>query len=338
MNAASISEITNGSVYTVNNLESDGIYSIKCTVVDKAGNAYTEVNLQREDGSTYVENRSGEDTLIMFSVNRDGSVFDVNDNTKAILDKYYVQNVEEDIVVYEVNTDELSTYSVSLNGQELTEGTDYTVSSTGGNGEWMRYTYTINKALFEAEGEYVLVVSSTDDAENNAFSDVKNANIKFVVDRTAPVVTVSGMETGRSYQTDRQVVTLMPTDDGGIVEMLTVRLVDRDGNVEAELINLSGEELRETLESNGGTITFELTEGINQNVQVICADGAYNAEGTSNTFNQTYENITVSASAIAIFFAGNTMLYIGGGAAATAAVAGGGVFFFKRFKLPKVKK
>lgn len=337
LDVASISEITNGRVYTVDNLEADGIYSITCTVIDKAGNAYTEVNLQRADGSTYVESRAGEDTLIMFSVNRDGSVFDVDDNTMDILNRYYVQNVENDIVIYEVNTNELSTYSISLNGEELVEGTDYTITSTGGNGEWMRYTYTVNKSLFENEGEYVLVVSSTDGAENNAFSDVKNANISFVVDRTAPVVTITGMESNRSYQTDRQTVTLMPTDDGGIIETLTVYTVDRDGNVEEELLNMSGDELRETLDANGGTVSFELTEGINQNVQIICSDGAYNAAGEANTFNQTYENITVSASAVALFFAGNTLLYIGGGVGVTAVVAGGGIFFFRRRKMPKAK-
>lgn len=337
LDVASISEITNGRVYTVDNLEADGIYSITCTVIDKAGNAYTEVNLQRADGSTYVESRAGEDTLIMFSVNRDGSVFDVDDNTMDILNRYYVQNVENDIVIYEVNTNELSTYSISLNGEELVEGTDYTITSTGGNGEWMRYTYTVNKSLFENEGEYVLVVSSTDGAENNAFSDVKNTNISFVVDRTAPVVTITGMESNRSYQTDRQTVTLMPTDDGGIIETLTVYTVDRDGNVEEELLNMSGDELRETLDANGGTVSFELTEGINQNVQIICSDGAYNAAGEANTFNQTYENITVSASAVALFFAGNTLLYIGGGVGVTAVVAGGGIFFFRRRKMPKAK-
>lgn len=338
LDVASISEITNGQVYTVDNLESDGIYSITCTAVDKAGNEYTEVTLQRADGSTYVESRAGEDTLITFSVNRDGSTFDIDANTKDVLDRYYVQNVEEDLVIYEVNTNELLSYAISLNGEELAEGTDYSVSSSGGDGQWMRYTYTVNKELFENEGEYVLVISSTDGAENNAFSDVKDANISFVVDRTAPVVTVTGMESDRSYQTESQTVTLMPTDDGGMVESLVVNKVDRDGNVEKEILSYSGDELRENLDTNGGTITFTLSEGLNQRIQVICTDASYSTDGQPNTYNQTFENVSVSASAIAIFFAGNTLLYIGGGVAGVGVATGAVVFFIKRPRGPKVPK
>ena len=331
LNVASISEITNGQIYTVDNLDADGIYSIKCTVIDKAGNAYTEVSLQREDGSTYVESRAGEDTLLTFSVNRAGSTFDVNEITRNITTQYYVQRVIEDLVIYEVNTNELVSQVVTLNGTELVEGTDYTVSSSGGNGEWMRYTYTINKELFETEGEYVIVISSTDGADNDAFSDIKNTNISFVVDRTAPIVTVTGMESGRTYQTDKQTVTVIPTDDGGIIELLIVRLVDRDGNVIKELFNMSGDELRELIEANGGKIDFEIEEGLNQNIQIICGDGSFDENGNSNTYSQIFEDVSVSASAIAIFFAGNTITYIIAGVAAIV-LLGGGVFFIRKRK------
>ena len=212
---ASISEIQNGSVYTVNNIEEDGIYTITSTVVDKAGNEFSEVSLQREDGSTYIVNKTAVDSLLSFSVNREGSTFDVNDATKKIVENYYVYSVNDDIVVYEINTNELLSYTVTLNGEELQAGTDYTVTTEGGNGSWMRYIYTINKELFEAEGEYVIVVSSTDSAENNAFSDIKNANISFVVDRTAPIVTVSGLADNASYNVEKQMVSIIPTDDGG---------------------------------------------------------------------------------------------------------------------------
>ena len=342
LEGGAISEIANGQIFTIENLETDGIYSIKCTVVDKAGNAYTEVLLQREDGTTYTEPRAGEDTLMMFYVNRNGSVFAPNENTQNVLNKYYIQNVENDIVVDEINTNELTVYSVSLNGETLEEGSDYSVSKTGGTEEWKKYTYTINKNLFEGEGEYVLVISSTDAAENNAFSDVKNANLSFVVDRTAPVVTVTGIESDRSYQAEDREVTVMPTDDGGMVERLIIRYVDREGKILEDkdpIINLSGEELREQLEANNGTISFTLGEGLNQNIQIICSDASENADGQTNTSDQIYKNISISPSAVAIFFAGDALLYIGGGVAATGAVAGGGAFFFrKRKSLKGIKK
>lgn len=333
VDASSISEIANGKVLTIDNLESDGIYSLTCTVTDKAGNEFSEVSLQREDGSTYMESRTSADTLLTFSVNRNGSVFEADtDYTKEVLDNYYVYSVDEDLIIYEVNTNNLMSQIVTLNGTELVEGTDYTVSSSGGNGSWMRYRYTLTKELFETEGEYVIVASSTDSAQNEAFSDVKNTSISFVVDRTAPIVTVTGLASNSNYQTERQKITLMPTDDGGILNSLIVRLVDADGNELKELYNLSGEELLADLEENNGEVVLYLDEGLNQSVQIICSDGCVNAEGKPNTFDVTYDNISVSASAVAIFFANDMVMYIGIGIAAVAVVAVGGVVLYRRRK------
>ena len=333
VDASSISDIANGKVLTIDNFESDGIYSLMCTVTDKAGNEFSEVSLQREDGSTYIESRTSADTLLTFSVNRNGSVFEADtDYTKAVLDNYYVYTVDEDLVIYEVNTNNLMSQIVTLNGTELVEGTDYTVSSSGGNGSWMRYRYTLNKELFENEGEYVIVASSTDSAQNEAFSDVKNTAISFVVDRTAPIVTVTGLASDSNYQTERQKITLMPTDDGGILNSLLVRLVDDDGTELKELYNLSGEELRINLEENNGEVVLYLDEGLNQSVQIICSDGCVNAEGNPNTLDITYDNISVSASAVAIFFANDMVMYIGIGIAAVSVVAVGGVVLYRRRK------
>ena len=240
-------------------------------------------------------------------------------------------------VVYEINTNELLSYTVTLNGEELQAGTDYTVTTEGGNGSWMRYIYTINKELFEAEGEYVIVVSSTDSAENNAFSDIKNANISFVVDRTAPIVTVSGLADNASYNVEKQMVSIIPTDDGGLVNMLMVRRLDRDGNVIEELFNMSGDELREFLDENGGIITVEINEGLNQNIQIICEDKSYDETGKANIFEHIYEDISISPSAIAIFFAGDGMLYVGGVAGITA-IGGTSIGFFRKRGILKVNK
>lgn len=305
-----ISDITNGKLYTVDNIDFDGIYTVKCTVVDKAGNAFSEVSLQHADGSSYVEKRSGNDALVTFSVNRDGSTYEIDENTADIIDKYYVKNVTNDIVVVEVNADPLKEYKVMLNGVELKENSDYTVSQSGGNGSWMKYTYTISKALFANEGEYKVVVLSKDKADNNAFSDVKNVALNFVVDRTAPVVTITGMENGGRYQTDKQLVTLIPTDDGGALNSLIVRLVSDDGTVLKELINLSGEDLEKALEDGGGKISFEIEEGMYQNIQIICDDRASDGSGTSNVYNETFKEVSVSTNALAIFFASRTVQYI----------------------------
>lgn len=318
-----IKDIKNGKVFTVTNIEADGIYRITCTIVDKAGNAYSEVTLEKADGTKYVEKRAGEDTLVTFSVNRDGSTFEVDENTVDVVDRYYVQNVENDVVIVEINADPLMEHTVTLNGKALEKDKDYTVTEEGGNGAWMKYTYKVNKDLFADEGEYKLVVSSKDKADNDAFSDVKEAAVEFVVDRTAPVVTVSGIANDGRYQTDKQTVTLIPTDDGGALKTLIVNMVDENGKVIKDVINLTGEALMTELEANGGKITFEIAEGLYQNVQIICTDCATGETEETNTHDTTIKNVSVSSSVFMIFWANKPLRWgtIGGVSAAAIALA-----------------
>ena len=311
VNIGSMSDIANGKAYTVSNIDTDGIYRITCSAVDKAGNAYSQVTLQRENGSTYVENRAGNDTLITFSVNRDGSTFSLDEETENLVNQYYVQNVENDIKIVEINTDTLTEHKVTLNGKELKEGQDYTVSSTEGTGGWMRYVYTIKQSLFAEEGEYSIVVFSKDEAENNAFSDVKQAGINFVVDRTAPVITVTGMVTGGRYQVDKQPVTIIPTDDGGALNSIKVILVDEDGKEIKTLLDLAGEKLDEALEKGEGKLVFEIEESkdLYQFVRIICNDCAVDKDGKTNTYDETFENISVSTSGVMMFWANKPARY-----------------------------
>ena len=315
-----MTDIKNGKVYTVTNIEEDGIYRIMCTLVDKAGNAYSEVILENADGETYTEQRSAGYILVTFSVNREGSTFEIDSDTAELVEQYYVQNVQNDVVIVEINADHLKEHTVTLNGKALEQDEDYTVTEEGGNGSWMKYTYKVNKDLFDAEGEYKLVVFSKDKADNDAFSDIKEAAIEFVVDRRAPVVTVSGIANNGRYQTDKQLVTLIPTDDGGALNSLVVNMLDADGKVIREVINLSGEAFMAELEANGGQITFEIAEGLYQNVQIICTDCATGETQVTNTTTLVIDNVSVSTSGFMIFWANKSLRWgtIGGVSAAIA--------------------
>ena len=297
-----IKNIDDGKQLVVTNLPDDGIYRISCTVIDKAGNAFEEVTLFDKDGNEYVEARSGTDSLLTFSVNRDGSTYEVDEYTSALSEKYYVQWVTDDVAIIEINADNLTSYSITLNDKELQEGTDYEVSLEGGNGDWFKYTYRISASLFDAEGEYNLVVSSVDKAENDAFSDVKGASIHFVVDRTAPLIAISGLASNARYQTEKQTVTLIPTDDGGALKSILVLLVDDDGNTIRTLVDLQGEDFENALVENDGKITFELEEGLYQNVRIICDDYADYGSGENIIYDETFTNVSVSSSAFMIFW------------------------------------
>ena len=327
-----VKDITKGKEYVVTNLKSDGIYKVKCTVMDKAGNVYTVASLQNANGTFSETARTDKEDLVIFSVNRNGSTFDVNEFTRGLVQKYYVKHVPEDVVIYEINTDKLSSYSVTLNGKELTENKDYFVKEESAGGNWKKYSYTISKSVFEKEGEYRIVIASVDKAGNNTFNDVTGVNVAFVVDRTAPVVTVSGMTTNGRYQIDKQIVKLTPKDDGGALKAIYVYLVDEEGRRLKELLSLSGEELEKALSEGNGDLFFEIGEGLYQNIQIICEDYAM-GEDSANVYNNIFNNVSVSSSAVKILWANKGLRY--GIFIGLFAVAGG--FFLLLFYRRKRK-
>lgn len=73
---------------------------------------------------------------VQFSINRNESTFRIDDNTKWLIDQYYVYNVMNDVVIEEINTDTVEDYALKLNGKKMTEGTEFTTSNTQNPGEW----------------------------------------------------------------------------------------------------------------------------------------------------------------------------------------------------------
>lgn len=290
------------------NLPEDALYTLTCTVMDMAENETIEMLL--EDGEAYEE--------VAFSINRNGSTFAYgNEFTEKLVEQYYVYSVNEDVVIVEVNVDPIENYVIKLNGEELTEGKDYTTTQTSNEGEWSRRVYYIDKDLFVDEGEYNVIVSTVDKAETTAFSDVKNLTVAFVVDQTKPVVTITGLEAGGRYQTDEQTVTLIPTDEGGRLKSLCVVVFDSDGNPLTNefgedisvRFEMSGDEFLKYLEENDGKVIFTIPEGLDNQVQIICNDCAVNANNQTNEYNELFERVTVSQNKLVIFYANKPLFY-----------------------------
>ena len=320
--------------FTVDNLEEDAVYSLVCTLKDMSGNQYSKIVLS--DNESYDE--------VRFSINRNGSTFAVDKDTDALVNQYYVYSVNEDVVIEEVNVDPVETYVVKLNGEKLTEGADYTTTLSNKDGEWSKRTYIISKDLFKSEGEYSIVVESTDKAETTAYSDVKNLNVSFVVDQTAPVLTISGLENGGRYQVEEQTVTIIPTDDGGRLYSIKVAVLNSDGeplkdangqNISVRF-EMSGEDFLTYLTENGGKVTFTVPEGLENQVQIICNDYAVNADGKTNEFNETFIKVTVSQSQWIIFYANKPLFY--GTIAGVVLLVGGIVALIVFLKKKKAAK
>ncbi len=298
--------------YTVENLPEDAVYALRCTVRDMSGNEYSKVTL-----SDQVEYEQ-----VRFSINRNGSTFAASKTTDDLVQQYYVYNVENDVILEEINVDPVENYTVRLNGQELLEGQDYTTTVTNDEGEWSKRTYVISKGLFDEEGEYGVILETKDKADTTAFSDVKNLNVSFVVDRTAPVLTITGLQEGGRYQIDEQIVTVIPTDDGGRLYSMKVVVLNSDGQPLKDVsgkdisvrFEMSGEEFLTYLNENNGKVVFTVPEGLELQVLISCNDCAVNAEGVTNEYQSTFKKVTVSQSGWIIFYANKPLFYgtIGG--------------------------
>lgn len=187
----------NGGSFTFDNIPEDDIYTLSATVVDKAGNQ-TEQSVE-------------------FSVNRDGSTYSLDEETESLNGSYVAS--AKNVVIREVNPDELIEHKLTLFKNDktvaLTEGSDYSVDVSGGNGQWYQYVYTVYSKNFEDDGVYRLTVHSVDKAGNIAENviDGKDKEITFGVDATAPNIIMMNLESGTTYPTDNLEAAMAVSDN-----------------------------------------------------------------------------------------------------------------------------
>lgn len=300
--SSSISDIANGQRVTFADFERiqkvDDIYILTATLTDMAGNETTK--------------------SITFSANRFGSVYDLATLEKII--GKYLQN-EEDVVFTETNVDSLkkgeTKIKLTKNGtpKDLVEGTDYTVTETGGNGQWSQYKYTINKALFTDDGRYSISVYSVDAAGNinENIDETKKAEISFGVDKTKPVIVPIDFESDTQYP----------------VEVKTVSVEIKDNLVlEGVKIYLNGSEIK--YNNDGETYTFDIPEkNEKQNVRIVAVDAA------GNEYELLVENFLVSTNLFVRWF-NNTPLFIG--SIAGVVILCGAIVLLVMFKRKKSSK
>lgn len=300
--SSSISDIANGQRVTFADFERiqkvDDIYILTATLTDMAGNETTK--------------------SITFSANRFGSVYDLATLEKII--GKYLQN-EEDVVFTETNVDSLkkgeTKIKLTKNGtpKDLVEGTDYTVTETGGNGQWSQYKYTINKALFTDDGRYSISVYSVDAAGNinENIDETKKAEISFGVDKTKPVIVPIDFENDTQYP----------------VEVKTVSVEIKDNLVlEGVKIYLNGSEIK--YNNDGEAYTFDIPEkNEKQNVRIVAVDAA------GNEYELLVENFLVSTNLFVRWF-NNTPLFIG--SIAGVVILCGAIVLLVMFKRKKSSK
>lgn len=234
----------------------DDIYTLQATVTDKAGNTKTE--------------------QIRFSVNRFGSIYTLGKDIKDMNDKY-IKN-EKDIIVTETNTDKLQDIKVTMfkdnQTKKLVKDKDFSITSTGGNGQWHQNTYRIFKENFKEDGIYKLTIHSKDAAGNIAENtlDTKNVEINFGIDKTAPTATFANVESNEVYPVDFMSVDLL-TDDNLLLDNVKVYLDD----YETVFKEWKAKEIKELIMKND-KLSFNITgnDKTAHKLKVVSTDAAGN--------------------------------------------------------------
>lgn len=240
--------------------ETDDMYTLSVTAVDKAGNRA--------------------ETEIVFSVNRYGSVYEIDLNTQKWLNSnnrnYTYLKKGEEIGIYEYNIDTIkeSILTINCDGElkNLKEGQDYTVEILETEGKWKKKYYRIKAENFEKEGNYTIILNSKDCADNS----MNNLNMKrktqavplsFTIDKTPPTILVSGIEKNGKYQGMGKEV---------IIEVMDNLALEK---VEVQIGNRKIQYGREELKQKNGIIRERIYQDKDwQEIQIWAVDAAGNEQ------------------------------------------------------------
>lgn len=268
--------------------ETDDVYTMVAKVTDLAGNS--------------------DEKTVTFSVNRFGSNFLFSEDTEKFLDDYY-NNEEEELVVTEINVDTLTHRGITCghdgDTEDFKEGTEYTVKESGTEVSWKSYEYTIKKNNFEKEGMYNITIDSVDRATNQVNNKIKEADIEFVIDKTAPTVVINGIEDKGQYRTSERDITIATADN---MAMDRVELYVDDEKDPAESYNAK------TIQREGGELPYTLNSSSDwQEVKAVAIDKAGNVTDTSRPEDGDKEkwlSVLVTSNLFVQFYR-NTPLVIG---------------------------
>ena len=287
-------------------VEADDIYTLQAHLTDMAGNEA--------------------DNSITFSVNRFGSNFIVMDEKAFTEHKGYLAEPIE-VRVQEINVSgaqsEMHAASVThgLTTENLERKSTGTPTSTGfyiesgtDSSGWATYTYHVGSGNFSDEGNYHVVLSSTDTATNlnNSASyynpeqhKVADAEVSFILDTTDPIIDGISVSDGQTKDAGAERLTFTVTDNIGFD---TVKVV------------VDGEE--QTVEPEmGGLCVVDLPAKAfaARDMQIIATDLA----------GRTAEAAVLGVHWTDNIFELHLPLVLGGLAVIVAAVVGG-VFFVRR--------
>lgn len=225
----------------------DGVYTLTATAVDKAGNTAT-------DSRT-------------FTVNRFGSTF----KTMTKPDEYG-QETKTNVVVKEKNLSGIKSFKCTvIRDAEETKAEGVTVKE-----EDKSSTYTIPSTNFGKEGVYRVRIETVDNAGNTSRYE---SDFAFTIDKTPPVITYTGVESGKVYKENNVRMYVSAKDSLTKQPKITVTVNGRKTNLEKD--------------ENGTYAT--IGNGYNQTIVITATDKAGNAS------NVKVDKVSVSTNKLAFF-------------------------------------
>lgn len=237
--------------------ENDGVYTLTAIATDKAGNTTTKT--------------------VTFTINRFGSYFIYSDAVKNVQGKA-MKTLDTDLLITEKNVSKVikSDAKILRDGKELEAKGKTTKKEEDAE---KTYKHTFSKEDFTEEGAYEITVISKDEAGNEMESKEENGAVKFFVDRTAPTVTLSGID---------------PKGNKG--EEITVNISTNDllTGVKEVKAYVDGTEVEVTKNEADSSIFFKVGKGMRQEVKVTSEDGAGN-------IGEVIEEASVSPSSLSLF-------------------------------------
>lgn len=289
--------------------KNDGIYTVEITAVDYAGNT---VRLTPD---------------LTISLNRFGSTFTTNDKftteflTTGSDGNAYHSTIDNKLVIQEINPNRVwqdsskktegSVLTVVVNGTatQLTAGKEYdmTVTQEGsGDNKWFVYTYEIDPDTFKeggnvVDGRYTVMIYGEDDAgnkntnESNEYGAIQlnaageySGRIEFVLDATAPIITTTGIESGKTYNAEFQRLDIYLSDN--TPADIAVYLNDALIPVAESAVGLADTEAWLVYNADIGAYTLNVPEQNTlfngQSIRIVATDAAGNeAEYSIEDFN-----------------------------------------------------
>lgn len=279
----------------------DDIYTLTVSVTDKSG-------------------RINADSIV-FSVNRFGSTYDIS-AVKDIIGKYI--KTAEDVEIVEINADKLSDIKITVfkNSEAivLNNGTDYEIVTDGGNGNWHKYRYIIDKKNFKDDGAYRITVHSKDSANNVAENtlDTKNSEISFAVDSTPPLIVVANLENGKTYAEENKSV-IFNVNDNLKVDSIEVYL---DGEQKPYKMWNSMEVEKFIVDNEEFTFDIGSDSNSSHSVKIVCKDAA------GNTTETVISDFYVTTNMMVRYINNKSVFF--GSIAGAVAIAGGSAFWIFR--------